>query len=281
MKTYPNAWTQKVNQGATNFATLWLVQKRDGGTVALTDYARSISWGGYTFEARPGYERSALRYEKGLKPHTIEVDAGFLGGYIDAEELERGDYDRAIITLWMVDYTNPADGTAVLIKGSIGKVEIRDNSYAIEVVAITNAYGTKIMEVYSPLCRADLGDERCRATVPEETVSVDSEQSDLAIQMAGGTANGNAFYDDGVAEITSGAFAGRRAEIKSFDPDTNLLRLWVPFGAAVYSGDTIKLRAGCQKTLSDCKNKFGNLLNFRGEPFIPGVTKVMRFPDAK
>ena len=41
-------------------------------------------------------------------------------------------------------------------------------------------------------------------------------------------------------------------------------------------GDAYKLYPGCGKrALEDCRNRYNNILNFRGEPHLPGVAKLM------
>jgi uncharacterized phage protein (TIGR02218 family) len=43
-------------------------------------------------------------------------------------------------------------------------------------------------------------------------------------------------------------------------------------------GDQVRLVAGCDKTPETCHARFGNILNFRGEPHIPGNDKVFSYP---
>ena len=38
------------------------------------------------------------------------------------------------------------------------------------------------------------------------------------------------------------------------------------------------LVAACDKTPETCHARFGNILNFRGEPHIPGNDKVFSYP---
>ena len=45
-------------------------------------------------------------------------------------------------------------------------------------------------------------------------------------------------------------------------------------------GDGFDLKAGCNRTLEDCK-KYGNVINFRGEPFIPGFEAMNRVPPSQ
>jgi uncharacterized phage protein (TIGR02218 family) len=40
-------------------------------------------------------------------------------------------------------------------------------------------------------------------------------------------------------------------------------------------GDTFNAIAGCDKTIGNCAGKFGNAVNFRGEPYVPGMDKML------
>ncbi|MGO1304812.1 MAG: phage BR0599 family protein, partial [Sphingomonas parapaucimobilis] len=42
----------------------------------------------------------------------------------------------------------------------------------------------------------------------------------------------------------------------------------------------IELVEGCDKRLETCLSRFGNVVNFRGEPFLPGIDLLTRYPGA-
>ncbi len=45
-------------------------------------------------------------------------------------------------------------------------------------------------------------------------------------------------------------------------------------------GDTFDVIAGCRKRLTeDCKVKFNNVLNFQGEPHLPGIDRLTAMAD--
>lgn len=48
----------------------------------------------------------------------------------------------------------------------------------------------------------------------------------------------------------------------------------------VASGATIELIEGCDKRLETCATRFGNAINFRGEPHLPGNDLLTRYPGA-
>lgn len=56
--------------------------------------------------------------------------------------------------------------------------------------------------------------------------------------------------------------------------------LWEPLPFDIAVGNTFKVHKGCAKRIQeDCITVFDNLLNFRGEPFLPGPDQVQQFPD--
>uniref|UniRef100_UPI00057B0568 phage BR0599 family protein n=1 Tax=Comamonas thiooxydans TaxID=363952 RepID=UPI00057B0568 len=57
------------------------------------------------------------------------------------------------------------------------------------------------------------------------------------------------------------------------------LTLVLPMVMAVAVGDQFTIVAGCRKRLmEDCKGKFGNVLNFRGEPHRPTTDELTKTP---
>ena len=43
-------------------------------------------------------------------------------------------------------------------------------------------------------------------------------------------------------------------------------------------GTRTLLREGCDHTLATCHARFGNAVNFQGEPFLPGNDLIARYP---
>jgi len=59
-------------------------------------------------------------------------------------------------------------------------------------------------------------------------------------------------------------------------------RLWLSAAPAfaVEGTPLIELVEGCDKRLETCLSRFGNVVNFRGEPFLPGIDLLTRYPGA-
>lgn len=81
------------------------------------------------------------------------------------------------------------------------------------------------------------------------------------------------FFDFGVIAMTSGVNAGLSMEVKSYVPGQ--VTLFLPFGKGLCAiGDTYTMHAGCDKLPATCSQRFFNILNFRGFPFLPGNDKL-------
>ena len=89
-----------------------------------------------------------------------------------------------------------------------------------------------------------------------------------------GAAYSDGYFDNGIATFTSGANINLSQKIKTFASNTFTLSL--PMLASIAPGDELTVVAGCQKRLSDCSTKFSNVLNFQGEPHLPGIDQVVQ-----
>ena len=44
---------------------------------------------------------------------------------------------------------------------------------------------------------------------------------------------------------------------------------------AIAIGDAYSVHAGCDKLLATCRDKFSNVINFRGFPHVPGLDRMV------
>jgi len=95
----------------------------------------------------------------------------------------------------------------------------------------------------------------------------------LTVDRAETYPNGSA---GGTLRWFDGANSGLTSMIAASDGATLTLRTPPPF--AVDPGALIDIREGCDKTLATCAGRFGNAANFRGEPFLPGMDVLTRYP---
>lgn len=94
------------------------------------------------------------------------------------------------------------------------------------------------------------------------------------------------FMNGGAVIWETGNNAGRGMEIRDFVADdgvtiTQDLELFLDLPFDVQVGDVARAYPGCDKRLETCRDRFNNIINFRGEPFVPGNDAVLDYPDAK
>ena len=94
------------------------------------------------------------------------------------------------------------------------------------------------------------------------------------VTALGGSAG---YFDGGVVTWLSGNnFDGgaTRMEVKSYSPGQFILVLPMPY--AIQVGDTGSIVGGCNKAVATCHDTFDNVINFRGEPYLPGVDRLLQ-----
>jgi uncharacterized phage protein (TIGR02218 family) len=209
----------------------------------------------------------------------FSVDNLDVAGILDAAAITEADimagkYDFAEIEIFMVNVTDLSQGIITHRRGWLGEVTLKNGQFIAEVRGLAQKLSQNIVELYSPTCRAIFGDARCKASLASYTVggsvnTVSSRQvfiSNSMTQAAG-------YFSGGEVVWLTGANAGRRMEIKEFSNKQFTLVLPMPNNVTV--GDTFNAIAGCDKTISTCIAKFNNAVNFHGEPYVPGMDKML------
>jgi hypothetical protein len=82
------------------------------------------------------------------------------------------------------------------------------------------------------------------------------------------------YFDFGVITFTSGNNDGLSMEVRSYVVGQITLQLPMPYACQV--GDTYTMHAGCDKSVTTCHDRFANVVNFRGEPYLPGIDQIMQ-----
>ncbi len=91
--------------------------------------------------------------------------------------------------------------------------------------------------------------------------------------------NVDGWFNYGVLTWESGANLGRSIEVQA-STLAGAMTLWLPMEQPIAIGDRFRVYPGCDKLTGTCISKFANIVNFRGEPFVPGIDQVVQFPNA-
>lgn len=243
--------------------------------MGFTDHDQDIVYDGVTYESSTAYNLSSLASSSNLSVDKIDIEAVLDSSYITAADLRAGKYDFAEWYLFIVNWKDTTMGKLDLSRGWLGKTEIGKHRYFTEANTIFQALDQNIVELIGPACRANLGDARCGVnliaySIGSTVTSVSSNQifTDTAIT----TAN---LYMHGKLTWTSGNNNGYSVEVKS-QTSSGVFTLKAPMPNIIQVGDVYSVYQGCDKTLSRCI-AFNNVLNFRGEPWLPGIGRLMQY----
>lgn len=161
----------------------------------------------------------------------------------------------------------------VLVDLFAGRVAAIDVSRSAAVVTI-NSWVELLQRpmprnIYGPACRHTLFDAGCQLTRVSfgvnGTVSARNDDGNFTTNLS----NANGYFSIGMLTWTSGANVPFSRSIRSFVQPTGLIQLLAPMPYLVQAGDAFTAYPGCNKSISDCVNKFNNKANYGGQPFIP------------
>ena len=260
---------------------LWRIRRRDGTEGRFASLDTDLTWGGQAWTAAAPFDATAAEASRSLAAGQMEV-AGLLSSpAITAEDLLNGLYDDAEVTVLRVDWSAPARGAEVVLAGRIGRVSSGQTRFEAELLLPSALLDRPVLDLYTPECRVDLFSAACGVAQAGWTraATVTAVPSDTALVAADLTAPAG-WADYGRVTVTSGANAGARREVRVHG-DGGLIELWEPFAAPLAVGDTLSITAGCDKRLATCRDRFGNVANFRGFPHVPGTDAAFRYPDAR
>lgn len=260
-------------------AFLFKITRADGVVKGFTDHDRDIVYGGVTYEADSGFTATTLEEKSDMSVDNMEVTGYFDSAQLTESDLLGGKYDLAQIEIRIVNYTDLTQGDVLIKRGWMGEVRFSEGEFEMEFRSLTQKLSQNIGSVYTPSCRAQLGDAKCGVNLAPFTftatlTSVTSAQEFYVDSFSNTTTYPENYFLNGVVTFTSGANSGLKSEIKYFKEGYFLLAL--PLPNALTAGDNGTFIAGCDKTSKTCKAVFNNLLRFRGEPFIPGPSKAFQ-----
>ncbi len=279
MKDVSVALGAHLAQEVTTLATCWKLARRDGAVLGFTDHDGDVAFEGVTYQAQTGFTPSAVQNSGDLRIDNMDMEGMLAAGSLREADIRAGLYDFAAIEVFMVNYADVTQGAMMLRKGWLGEVAYGQHAFVAEVRGLTQKLAQSAGELYSASCRAALGDGRCKVDLSAHTVSgtVSGAGSALGFVDSGrGEATG--LFSFGKVTFLSGANAGLSMEVKEYVLQSGTggeFTLVLPLPYALQAGDSYRVSKGCDKTLGTCAGRFANVVNFRGEPLVPGLDRML------
>lgn len=284
--------------------------------IGLTSNTRDTTLAGHTgitFKSAAGLMPSS--FEQAMEnPTTLEMTGIFDSLLFDRDDVLAGKWENARVEIFIRSWDTTAVnyGELIIFSGFLGEFRDYQLYFKAEGRGLMSKLSQDAVVVTSRACRVEkFRNSQCGHTAA--TVVIDgttyqivynnmrmdafsSAKAKLKLQFPNSnfTTSGynippDGFFNNGFIESTNKANVGISREVsKSYSQTISgtsyqVLVLKRPFPLPVQIGaipaekDTFNLTAGCNRTIEDCK-KFGNAVNFRGEPFVPGLTAISRVP---
>jgi len=269
-----------IQNNATSLQLCWEIRRLDGVSFYYTEYDENLIINGNEYKKRNSGVGKSLRFSDLLKGNNSNIDMLLTeSDGITLPDLYNFKYDGAEIFISIVNPEDP-DDQIKLVHGILGQTENNDGKATINYKSVIDLLNKPIGRVFAPECDAELFDSYCiadstghqffnRTPTGIDPIKPFTVFTDTTLAQA------DFWFNDAYFKWTSGSNEGVSTKVKSYINDVIILSMGMP--NAIESGDEYTIYTGCDKSSETCKNKFNNILNFKGFPTIPNADKISTY----
>lgn len=285
MRDIPSALQAKLDSGVTTLCHCWKLTRRDDVVQGFTDHDDDLVIDGVTCRAGTGFTSSEASSRFDLSVDGAEIAGALSDDALLESDLAAGRYDAASVETWLVDWSDVLL-RVLTARSTLGEVKREGQAFSAELRGLADSLSQDSGRLFTARCSADLGDMHCKFDLSAAGLqgggSVTSILSTSTMIAAGLDAFSEGVFTGGKLTWTSGANDGLSVEIKEHRITSGHARLslWQAMPEAIANGDGFTIAAGCDKRFATCRERFNNIVNFRGFPHIPGNDFVIAAPDA-
>jgi uncharacterized phage protein (TIGR02218 family) len=282
MRTIPAELQIKLETGVTTLCRCWRITRRDGVVQGFTDHDEDVMLGALTCRAGTGLTGSEASNRLGLAVDGSEISGALADETLSEADLAAGRYDAASVEVFIVDWSEPTLNV-LIAKSALGEVRREGGAFTAELRGLADRLNEESGRRYSATCAVDLGGIGCNIDLSTPTFRGSGSIAALAgtsrFIASGLDAYSDAWFTAGRLLWQSGANAGLAVEVKRHQASGAevVFELWQAMPEPLETGNSFVVTAGCDKRFDTCRNRFNNVLNFRGFPHIPGNDFVTRY----
>jgi uncharacterized phage protein (TIGR02218 family) len=265
------------SQPLETVAVWWRIERRDGVTLGFTSHDRDLVFGGLHHRTAPGMVPSAVRRTATLEADSAEVSGALAHDAIGEADLASGRFDGARVAMGLVDWESLE--TEALFAGTIGSVGREGEQFSAELESLKQHLARDVVPRTSPTCRAEFCGEGCTLSASRYTHEAILAEVGAGRQWVKATGVSAADFAFGWLRPVDGDDAGTVLRVRAVEGDWLVLER--PLAADAVVGMRVILREGCDHTIGSCSARFGNAVNFQGEPYLPGNDLLTRYPAAQ
>ncbi len=284
MRSLPPSLEAKLRTGVTSLARGWRLVRRDGVVVAATEHDRDLQVGGTLFKAAISVIESPVETELSLSPGHAALSGALSLAGVDADDIKLGLWEQARVEAYLIDWQEP-NLSVPLWSGFVQTIVCHGSRFELNIQTLEPAMSQMVGRLYARTCDASLGDSRCGVdlTAPAHSASATilTIESDRALILTVGQTLDLTALRAGMLRVISGRAAGLVRPILQAEQNGAhaAIRLAQPMPLLPDPGDQVTLSFGCDRRFETCRNRFGNGLNFRGIPTLPGDAITVTGPS--
>jgi uncharacterized phage protein (TIGR02218 family) len=266
-------------------ADLLTITSVTGSVFRYADADIDVTLGGNLFSSKQIlFSVGSIRTVIGVEVDELSLNvwanaSDTLSGVPFFQALHNGALDGAVVKVERV-FMAPPDPSVGLIRWdtSLGSLirflgRVSDFEVGATQAAITVKSEFEILNVqlprnlYQPGCIHTLYDTGCTLSKAAFGANSSAAAGSTRLVIQSTLAQAAGYFDLGIVTFTSGPNTGVSRTVKSFAG--GVLTLVYPFASTPAVGNTFTAYPGCDKLQATCLNKFANLANFRGFPYVP------------
>lgn len=168
MKIISSGLSTHLKSEVTTLCTCWRVVRKDGQVFGFTDHDQDLLIEGVLYESETGYNRTAIQSDRSFGVDNLDVKGYINSDRITEHDLRNGLFNRAEVYIFAVNWADITQGVLKLRRGWFGEVVVSDNGeFETEIRGLNQALAHSFMESFSPECRADFCDTRCKLNIAD------------------------------------------------------------------------------------------------------------------
>ncbi|MFJ6023379.1 DUF2163 domain-containing protein [Brevundimonas sp. NPDC092305] len=194
MRDIPEEMAARMESGAATLCHAWVLRRADGVAMGFTDHDRDLDLGEVVCRAASGWTAGAAEGAVGLGAGSATVAGGLDDAAIADADVEAGQYDRAGVELWRVDWRWPELRVRLWV-GRLAKIRREGAGFSAELEGPLAKLERVVGRTLGRDCDAVLGDGRCRVDVEAFPGTVCDKRFSTCIGTFANGANFQGFPD--------------------------------------------------------------------------------------
>lgn len=297
MLILPSAATVHLSRESRRLTICGVIEKKDGTVLRCTQHDEDMDIddgdlaGWYLTTA--SVSGSDIKSSSDMSVDNMEIsglisDVSLFTGFT-AADMEAGLFDNAPFQTFLCQWDDPNAWQKILRRGYLGEISrTAEGQFQCEWRGLFQLYQQMVGRTYGERCDVKrFGDSRCKfpvemySAVGTVTAVTSRRRFDASLVFPDYPADGLTWFDLGEVEWLTGDNTGYVRHVKRGAVDDVLghFDMWESFPKTVEVGDTFRARPGCDRLFGTCKDRYNNVINFRGHGrWIPGIPSIIRAP---